>query len=290
MLTIKPGESGYFSEPTNTLDPFLFEGTHLLPDARERLTNLLLDYLAGRYNNPRSWTRIWLAGSGISYQWSAARGNGDLDVLFGIDYDKFVNDNPEFAYDTRQEITDKIDSDLRSNLWPNTAHTPFYAHKYLADTDILEDVKYYEVTFFLNPGVDDSMNGILTIHPYAAYDLTSDEWTTKPAKPGSPVFQHPAEFSEQADRNLEAAKSLVDRYNHLTREGASLNVGQEANNRRSKALVVAEASNLLDSIHLGRRAAFTGFGQGYGDFYNYQWQRAKQDGIVTALNQMILEN
>lgn len=284
MINLKRGESGYFSTPTDTLDPFLFEGTHLLPDARERLTNLLLDYLSGSYNNPRSWTRIWLAGSGISYQWSAARGNGDLDVLFGIDYDKFVNDNPEFAYDEREEIANKIDEDLRKNLWPHTAHTPFYAHKYI--DGVLIDVKYYEVTFFLNPGVDASMDGILNIHPYAAYDLTDDKWTTKPAKQGSPVFQHPQEFSEAADRNVEATKALIDRYNALNRQ-TMLSGPEEVNRSRSKALVQSEARTLLDHIHLGRRAAFTGFGEGFGDYYNYQWQRAKQDGIVTALNQLI---
>lgn len=284
MIQLKAGESGYFSTPTDTLDPFLFEGTHLRDDARQRLTNLLLDYLSGRYNNPAGWTRIWLAGSGVSYQWSAARGNGDLDVLFGIDYDQFVNDNPEFQYDTRDEIANKIDDDLRKNLWPNTGHTPFYAHKY--ENGFIEDVKYYEVTFFLNPGVDDSLNGIVNIHPYAAYDLTSDEWTTKPARSGNPVFQHPAAFSEQADRNYDAAKALVDRFNFLLGQNM-LNGPEEVNRSRSKALVRTEARNLLDSIHLGRRAAFSGFGEGYGDFYNYAWQRAKQDGIVTALNQII---
>lgn len=284
MLTITPGESGYFSTPTETLDPYLFEGTHLRPDVRTRLVSLLLDYLDTAYHGASSWTRIWLAGSGISYQWSAARGNGDLDILFGIDYDKFVQDNPRFAYDTREEIAEQIDTDLRTNLWPRTAYTEFYlsAGEHVA-------IKTYEVTFFLNPGVGAGKEDIMNIHPYAAYDLTQDQWTTKPAKSGSPVFHHPEEFARAADLNIYATQAIVDRYNAIQREEASTLPGtpQAVNAAAHKRMVVNEARNLLDSIHLGRRAAFTGSGEGYGDYYNYQWQRAKQDGLVMALNNII---
>lgn len=285
MINISQGESGYFSTPTNTLDPYLFESNeHLRPDVRTRLVNLLLDYLSTRYNNPDQWTRIWLAGSGISYQWSAARGNGDLDVLFGIDYDAFVNNNPFYQFDSRDEIANDIDDDLRKNLWSRTTHMSFP----LTDDD-LYNYKFFEVTFFLNPGVDSSYEGIMNIHPYAAYDLTSDTWTHKPEKAGSDIYRHPQVFADQADRNLEAAQALVDRYNHIRQsEGSSMpGTPQEVNYKAHKALVVNEARGLLDSIHLGRRAAFTGSGEGYGDFYNYQWQRAKADGIIRALNSII---
>jgi hypothetical protein len=284
MLTIIPGESGYFSKPTETLDPYLFEGTHLKPDVRTRLINLLLDYLDSRYRDANSWTRIWLAGSGISYQWSAARGNGDLDVLFGLDYDKFVQSNPRFAYDTREEIAEQIDADLRTNLWPSTAYISFP----LTDDD-LYNYNHYEVTFFLNPGVGAGKEDIMNIHPYAAYDLTQDEWTTKPAKSGSPVFQHPEEFARAADLNIQTTQAIVDRYNAVQREEAQTLPGSPyaVNAAAHKRLIVEEARNLLDSIHLGRRAAFTGNGEGYGDYYNYQWQRAKQDGLVMALNNII---
>jgi hypothetical protein len=44
---------------------------------------------------------------------------------------------------------------------------------------------------------------------------------------------------------------------------------------------------LFDSLHLGRKHAFSNQGEGYGDFYNFQWQSAKESGIVNALNEII---
>jgi hypothetical protein len=39
---------------------------------------------------------VWLAGSAVSYQWSAAREPGDLDVLIGVDYIQFRKAHPEY--------------------------------------------------------------------------------------------------------------------------------------------------------------------------------------------------
>jgi hypothetical protein len=221
---------------------------------------------------------VWLAGSGISYQWSADRGNGDLDVLFTVDYDQLISANPFFQWMDRQEIADYIDADLRQYLWPLTAYTEF---GYGADEDSGWYLgQTYEITFFLNSNIPYETNGITNIQPYAAYNVTEDCWTTKPSK--TPDTRYPAEFEQAANANLEATRTLLERYNAVSRE-----VG--VNRESHKRLIVQQASNLFDTIHTGRRNAFNPSGEGYGDYYNYAWQRAKADGIINALNNIIGE-
>jgi len=276
-IRIELGASSYFSRPSNILDPNLFEGEHLRPDVRETILRIYMDYMASHYNNPSQWSMVWLAGSGISFQWAANRGNGDLDVLFGIDYSRFVSDNPEFMYSDRHEIAEYITTDLRRNLWPITAHTYF-------------GLGEYELTFFLNDNVEGTDNSIVNIHPYAAYNLTKNQWTIKPPRLSEqPGEAYPADYYTQAEANKQSAEALVERYNAIRREGATLRPGspQDVNNARHKALVRTEAQNLFDSLHLGRKMAFSNQGEGYGDFYNFQWQHAKQHGVVNALNEII---
>jgi len=284
MINIQPGQSGYFSKPSQILDPHLFESNeHLKPDVRTRLNDLLLDYLSFRYRDPEFWTMVWLAGSGISYQWSADRGNGDLDVLFGIDYDKFLESNQEYVYMTRDEIAERIDEDLRANLWPMTSHVTFD----YSNDGYFYNGQNYEVTFFLNPMVDNKADGITNIRPYAAYNITLDEWTTKPPK--TPEADFPAEFDRQANDNIALVRILSDRYNAVNSNRALSmpNSPQGINAQTHINHIKAEASTLYDSIHIGRKAAFYPNGGGYSDFYNYQWQRAKRDGLITTLKEII---
>jgi len=275
MITLTDGQSGYFSKPAQILDPHLFEGEHLRPNVRETINHLLLDYLGRKYNNPGAWTMVWLAGSGISYQWDSDRGNGDLDVLFGLDFNQFVTDNPDYQWSSRGEIADYIDTDMKKNLWPMTSD---YMFAYETEHGWWTE-QFYELTFFLNQYVENESNSIVNIHPYAAYNLTTDGWTVKPAK--QPNTLYPKEYEDAADANLMAAKTLVDRYNAVDKEANNVNKAQH------KKLIVQQANNLFDTIHLGRKEAFSNTGEGYGDYYNYAWQRAKRDGIVNALNEIL---
>jgi len=283
-IRINTGASSYFSKPSNILDPHLFEDNeHIYPYVRETILHILMDYLGSRYSKPELWTMVWLAGSGISFQWSANRGNGDLDVLFGLDYSEFVTQNPEFQWMDRSEIAQHITEDLRTNLWPMTGNYPLAgAPDWVA--------QWYELTFFLNDHVEATPDSITNIRPYAAYNLTKDEWTTKPPKlPDNPGQLYPSEYYEQAEASKEVASALVARYNSLSAEG-SMNIpgsAQDVNNSRHKTLVRGEARNLFDSLHLGRKTAFSSQGEGYGDFYNFQWQAAKANGVVNALNEII---
>lgn len=273
------GHSGYFSKPQIILDPQLFEGDTLLPHVRQTILDNYFDFMSARFSNPHDWTMLWLAGSGISYQWASDRGNGDLDVLLGLDYDKFVTDNPEYAFYDRYEISNALDDLLKRALWPNTADTKFGPNE-----------TPYEVTYYLNPFVEAFNDSIGYINPYAAYNLTEDKWTTKPIELGQDLESlYPAEFNQQADANARAAEALVSRHKYLRSQMSTAMPGspQMRNHEASMALVQAEVKTMFDSIHLGRKNAFNSGGTGYSDFYNYQWQAAKRDGIVSAFNEIL---
>lgn len=280
MNRLQLGASSYFSRPSNILDPHLFDGEHLKPHVREVVNNFLLDYLNSCYSNASAWTMVWLAGSGISYQWSADRGNGDLDVLFGIDYDKFIENNPEFEFMDRHEIAEHIDNDLKKNLWPSTASIPFYFEDYF---------EKYEITFFLNEYVEADSESITNIHPYAAYNITKDEWTIKPPRADNSPNEYPKEYEEKAQENKKQAKQLIARHAFLIQQlsTTSKNSPQWHNYQSSMTLLMTFIRTMFDEIHLGRKKAFSNQGEGYGDFYNYQWQAAKRDGIINAFNEIL---
>ncbi|APC46301.1 hypothetical protein HWB05_gp039 [Streptomyces phage BRock] len=273
------GASGYFSRPSLILDPQLFEGNELKPHVRETLLNRFYDYLDTKYRSPREWTMAWLAGSGIGYQWAADRGNGDLDVLFGIDFTKFLADNPEFRGLDRWDISFIINDDLRKNLWPSTSLVTFERG----------DQRPYEVTYYFNNDTEAYDDSIRQIVPYAAYNLSEGHWTIEPPQlPEDPSQLFPEAFVEQARANKEMADALVSHYNYLRQEMSSLtpNSPQWHNSISGMKNVVEQARNLFDQIHTGRKQAFTEHGGGFSDFFNYQWQAAKRDGIVSALNQI----
>lgn len=277
-MTLLQGASGYFSRPQLILDPQLFEGTVLHSHVRQKLLDLFHTHASRLFKHPDKWSMLWLVGSGISYQWSGDRGNGDLDVLLGIDYTHFVRDNPGYQYYDRATIAESITSALRQYLWPITAHTVFESNG-----------TPYEVTYYMNPGTENFDESIKRINPYAAYNLTENHWTVHPMKPdeyGKPV---PNDYIRQTESNKELANRLASRYNHLVTQLASLNPHspQWHNLDASKRLLVQHIKTMYDSIHLGRKAAFSEHGEGYSDFYNYQWQAAKRDGIVRTFNEIL---
>ncbi|TKK84645.1 hypothetical protein FDA94_28870 [Herbidospora galbida] len=271
-IRIETGASGYFSAPEKTLDPHLFNGDRLKGDVRVHLVSTLFAFMATRWHAPHSWARCWLAGSGITYQWSASRGNGDLDVLLGADWVQLRKLNPVFSDMDNADIATVINTELRDHLWPQTALTRFHGQS-------------YEVTYYLNQNSTD----IRTIHPYAAYDLISDTWTVRPPKlPHDPAKLYPADWRSQIVREQRFAQDVVDRYNTAATQASRAVPGSGAwTNALSIAkLAVAQAESLYEGIHLGRRNAFAEGGQGYGDWHNYRWQSHKANGVVGALQKI----
>jgi hypothetical protein len=262
------GESGYFSSPDDRLDPHLFDGERIKPDVRRWILNRLFTFWGDRYHNPRAWSTVWIAGSGISYQWSAGRGNGDLDILIGVDYAQFYQDNPRFQGFSHSDLSAIFNQELHEGLWPSTAESTINGG-------------VFEVTFYVNPNSTD----IRDINPYAAYNLSDDEWTVRP--PSADVINnHPHEFFAHAQNEVDQAWGLVNKYNQVANQAKGMSPGSPGwhNAMRQAELVVSQASVMYDQIHLGRKQAFGPGGSGYADYYNFRWQYHKKNGTAQALN------
>jgi hypothetical protein len=274
MPAVEGGASGYFSQPEDTLDPHLFNGRRLNSNVNNTIKGRLIAFLRRdmKLNDPEKWIHVYLAGSGITYQWSANRGNGDLDVLLGLDRTSFNSANPEYASIGEDDLANLLDTALRQKLWPTMASTTFNG-------------KSYEVTFFYNPGTRDD---IRNINPYAAYDLTKDSWVVEPPKETAATHTFPKSWHEDAANDQLYALHLISRYgkaygdlkSSAQHSGSYLNASSQLN------VVAAESRALLDSIHLGRRTAFQGGGQGYLDKANFRWQMAKQNGVIKGLSEV----
>lgn len=265
------GHSGYFSTPQSTLDPNLFNGDHIKPEVRHEILETFFSYMS-KYRGARYWCTVWLAGSGISYQWAGDRGNGDLDVLIGVDWVKFYSNNADYRGLSESELVKYIDDDLKQNLWPTTAHTRFGRQT-------------YEVTYYINANASD----IRSINPYAAYNLTTASWTVRPPKlPSDPSSLYPDTYWNAVNSESNLARQIVSRFNDAKSRASKLTKGspQWENAMNDLSLAVSQGRTLFDDIHLGRHNAFGPGGSGYGDYYNFRWQAHKQSGVVQALHEL----
>lgn len=288
-VEITPGGSGYFSSPDSELDPRLFDGTTIRPSVRSWILATLYDYWAGKFDNATSWSQAWIAGSGISYQWAADRSNGDLDVLIGIDWPKFYASNPDFVGTPEGELADYINNDLRTGLWSRTDRTIIGTEGEPNGRYVGTFTGVFEVTFYCNPNSTD----IRDIHPYAAYNLTTDEWTVHPPElPENPESLYPQQYWDHVEAERGTATGLVEKYNRLSGNVTSMapHTPGWINSLHEMGLVIDQAKALFDDIHLGRRKAFGPDGAGYGDFYNFRWQAHKRYGTVQALNALSSAN
>lgn len=259
-MNIVPGSTSYFSAPSSELDPKLFQGTELQPWVRTGVLSLLFDYLARHFSNPHQWTKAWLAGSGVSYQWEASREPGDLDCLVGIDYVNFRRFNTDYAGYSDAEVASTFNEGFNSELMPHT-----------------KNWEGYELTFYVNEQSD-----IRDINPYAAYDLIGNFWTVSPDKNPQPPYSNA--WEQRSIRDEETAKEMLSRYTAALEEvrGAS-NPAHRINAERKLQLAADQAITLYDDIHAGRKTAFSKIGSGYSDFNNYRWQAGKRSGIIQAL-------
>jgi hypothetical protein len=269
---LSSGASGYFSTPSPTLDPALFDGDRLRPEARAAVLAPLMSFLAAiGLQNPDRWLHLWITGSAITYQWDADRGHGDLDVMLGISYTEFLAENPEFSGTSPEDFAGMLTSEMKTSLWPHTASVPLGG-------------KPYEITYYLNPRTQDDIS---VINPYAALNVLTGDWEVRPPElPENPRDLYPAAWFDAAARDTAIARQVTSGYQlHLKRLAAATpgspgwhNAGASLN------LLTAQAQALFDDLHTGRRQAFSGTGQGYQDWHNYRWQAGKASGAVQALH------
>jgi hypothetical protein len=262
-VDLQASSTSYFSQPSQSLDPELFDGMHLKGWVRNGLLQVFFGLMNDEYLHPETWTTVWLAGSAVSYQWSADRNPGDLDVLVGVDYIKFRRAHPQFSGLTDIEVSKMLNEQFRTTIQPE-----------------MTDWNGFEVTFYVNPGATD----IRTINPYAAYDLTHNEWTVIPEQTGAP---HNPVWEEVARRDHATTSEIVKRYTKaMTEVQAAQNDAARRNAETRLESSLIQAHMLYKEIHETRKFAFSKTGKGYGDFYNYRWQAGKKHGTVPALRQM----
>lgn len=261
---ITAGASSLDIDPAPTLDPTLFDGTRMKSGIRMELLGIITAYLTAYYANHERWLRSWLAGSGVSYRWHAAEDLKDLDALLGVHFINFRQANPHYSRMSDQEIASHMNEGMRHDLWPAT------------DGWMGE----YEVTWYVNPGSWD----IQALRPYAAYDLIEDGWTVPPT-PDAPRVD--PQWAVQAAMYHERANTAVTNYSQaLTDLQNAQNPAARINAERRFAMALDQSVSLFDTVHAGRRTAFSPIGQGYDDWGNYLWQMGKKAGWIPALRQI----
>jgi hypothetical protein len=159
--------------PTYGLDHRLFDGEHLKGDVREYIISTLSQFWEGMFGECgwEEWAIVYLAGSEAS-EWTSStlEGNNDFDVLIGVDYDEFRDcQSRTSVYQdmSDQDITDDLNRQLRV-LDEKTAEAMIPIDGEL--------VGPFSNTWYVNK---DSYN-IRNIKPYAAYDVTHDQWAVRP--------------------------------------------------------------------------------------------------------------
>lgn len=275
-VSLVPSSTSYFSQTTDELDPVLFEGMHLRTEVRQWILRTIHHILnedsmssavPGRLMHSESWARIWIAGSGVSYQWQASRSPADLDLLLGLNYVEFRRANPAYASFTDSEVASMLNQLFYEELNTAIGDFPFGSDE-------------YDVTAYVNRGVSSRPDGITAINPYAAYDVSMDEWAVLPQKVGGTF--NPA-WETHVERDRQYAEDLVREYGNALREvrGAQ-NPAHRTNAEVRLHQVMDKASGLYDELHSGRRAAFGPTGAGYADYNNYRWQAGKRNGVIQA--------
>jgi len=262
----------YFSSPSDHLDPALFDEDKLKDSVRTPLISAVSETLhkAG-LNHPDTWLLIWLTGSGITYQWAD---NHDLDVQIGIQYDKFLNANPQFKWVSITDVENRINNYLRTFLWPKMENATF-------------DGKQFTVTYFWNSYVE---SDIMLINPYAAYDIMKDNWVQKPPSvPSDPKTLYPEAWFGAASDDEHSSVRISSVYSDASRELAAYAPGSPnyVNAQSRMNLMAAQAQSLYDDIHKGRQQAFVPGGKGYFDWHNFRWQQSKESGTKDRLKGVI---
>lgn len=214
-------------------DQRLFEGSHLRPEVREYLLDRVNSFLRPRYRNWPSWTRVYFAGSEAA-RWDGW--NGDFDVLLGADFDRFRRENPEHA----REDDAAIAKTITDGMWHSLNEDGHWFT--LADG---QRVGPFDITFFLNPRAWD----IRDLKPYAAYNVTADEWAVHPLEVPKDwsAKKLPESFWIYAESLLNEIKAI----------------GQLPPEERHRM-----AANLFEELHSHRSDAFNGDGKGLYDLSN----------------------
>lgn len=250
--------------PTYGLDHRLFEGEHLRPEVRTavmaRLGPVIEPVLGDDWQR---YTKVYLAGSEAS-EWTSEtlEGNGDFDTLIGVDYDALKGEPGVPVADLDdQDITDELNKALRENYNASPWKAPFGGE--------------WDLTGYVNAGSYD----IRRIKPYAAYNITDDEWAVRPP--------HLPDWS--IDKLPEGGQNLLDEA-----EGYAAII--EAIDKMPEPFRTQQGKALWHHLHSDRGRAFSDEGEGWLDPGNLiekalvewglwdklvEWQYGKQKTAAT---------
>ena len=143
----------------------------------------------------------------------------------------------------------------------------------------------FEITIYVNSGVTANPEGILSINPYAAYDLTSDVWTVAPQQ--HPTHHVHPSWDQTVEMDRMRGEGIIGHYGKaLEQVHGAQNDAHRTNAVGYLKNALEAASGLYDEIHAGRKAAFNEFGHGYADFHNYRWQSGKRTGVIQAMKRL----
>lgn len=224
-----PGEKG--------LDERLFDGDRMRPEVRRHILSLINSFWAPRYGDSwQSWARVYLAGSEASHFY----GNSDLDVLIGVDYDALHQHVDAFTGEPDAVIDEKLTNELRERLNDDARMLPGPDGK---------ETGPWESTWYVNPGSYD----IRELKPYAAYDITRDEWAVKPV-------EVPEDFGPE--KLPESTWDVFDALQKLIKAIAEL----------PDSIREREGAALYDYLHADRHSAFGPEGSGLYDPANAVWK------------------
>jgi hypothetical protein len=217
--------------PTYGLDHRLFDGERLRPAVRDtlmgRLAGVLSPVLGPDWN---VLAHAWLAGSQAS-KWTGPdlEGNGDLDVLIGLAHSHARLASPSLASMGDQDIERHLNTILQARFNQDNWHPPFDP-----------DGKPYDLTGYVN-----HVSDIRRIKPYAAYDLTDDDWAVKPPElPDWSASQFP-----QGPAVIAEARALIGQVRAIL--------------KLPEPFRTQEATRIWDSLHEARGADFSEHGLGW---------------------------
>lgn len=263
--------SGYMHPPKDRLDPRVFTAldypeAKIKPRIRDSIISRLTEFWGERYNIEGGWFQAWVSGSALSYQWGTDA-DPDFDVLIGVDIPKFKMANPDFSGLDEDQLALYFNTEFKDELDPFTAN-----------------LNGFETTFYVNPGAAD----IREINPYAAYNLSMDEWTVRPIivpKDWNPRRFFPDSWWRQIDIEIERAAIIVSNYTKWMNAAGDFNLDDP---RTITALTNAinwgkQASAFFANLHDSRRFSFSKGGGGYMGYYNLRWQAHKFAGTANAM-------
>lgn len=260
---LSPTETSYFSQPSAGLDPRLFRNEKLIPKVRNSILQILLTHVQSRYNGSSGWMSAWLAGSGVSYQWSAHREPADLDCLVGVDFARFRESNMQYAGLSNKEIAQMFNEGFNQELLPQTK----------------DFMGSFELTFYVNQRAN-----IVELRPYAAYSLDHDDWTVFPS---AQAIQENPVWEVKVVKDRTAAAEIMTRYaTAMAKLEQAASEPIRVNARNERRLAMQQGAALYEDIHSGRKIAFSESGEGYTDYNNYRWQAGKRSGAVQALKRL----